>query len=68
MRQLKDGAFRVSCCKAGHVNLEVLDAGVVVFVSVMSREEASFLSSELRRASEYRGRHAPSRSFPKDVH
>lgn len=66
MRQLKDGAFRVSCCKAGHVTLEVLDGDAVVFISVMSRSEAFDLSSRLRVVGEHGGRGRRFRSL-KDV-
>lgn len=42
-----DGAFRVSCCKRGHVTLEVLDGKSVKFVAVMSRHEAADLCRRL---------------------
>ena len=42
-----DGVFRVSCCKRGHVTLEVLDGKSVKFVAVMSRREAADLSRRL---------------------
>lgn len=42
-----DGVFRVSCCRKGHVTLEVLDGSSVKFVSVMSRAEAADLAERL---------------------
>lgn len=45
--KFSSGVFRVSCCKRGHVTLEVLDGKAVKFVAVMSRREAADLSMRL---------------------
>lgn len=45
--EFKEGAFRVSVCRHGHVTLEVLDGEAVRFVAVMSRDEARDLGSRL---------------------
>lgn len=60
--KFSDGAFRVSCCRHGHVTLEVLDGGAVKFVAVMSRAEAADLAARLGGAAGYRPRRVRSRS------
>lgn len=52
----RDGAFRVSCCKRGHVTLEVLDGDAVKFVAVMSSDEAADLAARLSGAASFRVR------------
>lgn len=50
--KLRDGEFRLSVCEHGHVTLGAVDAaGVVSFVSVMSRREATRLAFRLRCAA-----------------